>query len=382
MRVTVTQSNLQRALNIVNRAIAARPSLPVLSNVMLTTEDARLKLSATNLDLGINVWIGAKIEREGAITLPAKLFYDLVNNLSPQPVELDLDERTQTIQLQCGGTKSNIKGIDASEFPLIPEADANTGIAVPAHEFKRMIDQVAFAASKEESKPVLTGILTRIEGNTLVMSATDGYRLSERRTVLEAGADTPLSMIIPARTLQEVSRIVSDEDENVLISIPEGRSQVMFHLHETDVASSLIDGAFPDYERVIPAEHQTVTTVYTDELLRACKRSEIFAKDNAYTTRMSIEPGQDSMGHGEVKVWAQSNEKGDNESMIDGAVDGVPIEISFNIRYLIELLNVIGDDQIVLQTNTSADPCLVKPYHEDEYNAYVHVIMPMRVGQN
>lgn len=382
MRVTVTQANLQRALNTVNRAIAARPALPVLSNVMLSTEDARLKLSATNLDLGINVWIGAKIEHEGSITLPAKLFYDLVNNLSPERVDLELNERTLTVQLQCGGTRANIKGIDASEFPLIPEADANTGIAVPAHEFKRMIDQVAFAASKEESKPILTGILTRIEGNNLVMSATDGYRLSERRTALETGPDAALSMIIPARTLQEVSRIVSDEDENVLISIPEGRSQVMFHLHETDIASSLIEGAFPDYERVIPTEHQTVTTVYTDELLRACKRSEIFAKDNAYTTRMSIEPGEDSMGRGEVKVRAQSNEKGDNESMIDAAVDGVPIEISFNIRYLIELLNVIGDEQVVLQTNTSADPCLVKPYHEDEYNDYVHVIMPMRVGQN
>lgn len=382
MRVTVTQGNLQRALSIVNRAIAARPALPVLSNVMLSTEDARLKLSATNLDLGINVWIGAKIENEGAITVPAKLFSDLVTNLSPQPVDLDLDERTQTIQLQCGGTRANIKGIDASEFPLIPEADANTGVAVPAPEFKRMIEQVAFAASKEESKPVLTGILTRIEGNTLTMSATDGYRLSERKTVLETGVDTPLSMIIPARTLQEVARIISDDDENVLISIPEGRSQVMFHLHETDVASSLIEGAFPDYERVIPSEYQTLTTVYRDELLRACKRSEIFAKDNAYTTRMSIDPSEDNRGPGEVRVRAQSNEKGDNESMIDASVDGVPIEISFNIRYLIELLNVIGDDQVILQTNTSADPCLVRPFHNDEYNVYVHVIMPMRVGQN
>lgn len=381
MRVSVLQGNLHKALNIVNRAIAARPTLPVLNNVMLSTEDARLKLSATNLDLGINVWVGAKIEEEGSTTVPARLFYDLVSNLSPERVDLDLDNRTQTLHLQCGGTRANIKGIDASEFPLIPEADTNTGIAVPAQLFKRMIDQVAFAASREENKPVLTGILTRIEGNTLVMSATDGYRLSERRTALEHGVEKPITMIIPARTLQEVSRIIGEDDEDVLISIPEGRSQVMFHLHETDIASSLIDGQFPDYERVIPAKHQTLTTVYTDDLLKACKRSEIFAKDNAYTTRMSVQPGEDSMGHGEVRLNAQSNEKGDNESMIDASVDGVSIEISFNIRYLIELLNVIGDDQVVFQTNTSADPCLIRPFHEDENSAYVHVIMPMRVGQ-
>ncbi len=380
MRVSVLQANLHKGLSIVNRAVASRPTLPVLANVLLSTEDARLKLSATNLELGINVWIGAKVEEEGSITIPARLFLDLVSNLSPERIDMEVNTRTQTLNLRCGGTTTNIKGIDANEFPLVPEADANTGIAIPAQDFRQMIDQVAFAAARDDNKPVLTGIMTRIEDNEVTMSATDGYRLSERRTVLEVGAEQSLSMIIPSRTLQEVSRIISDDDESVLISIPEGRSQVMFHLRDVDVVSSLVDGAFPDYERVIPREYLTATSVYTDELLRACKRSEVFAKDNAYTTRMLIQPPADGMGPGEVRLKSQSTEKGDNESMLDASVDGDSVEISFNIKYLIELLNVIGDDQVVLQTNTAADPCLVRPYRVDEHNEFIHVIMPMRVG--
>ncbi len=381
MRVSVLQENLHKGLSIVNRAVASRPNLPVLANVLLTTEDSRLKLSATNLELGINVWIGAKIETDGAVTIPSRLFYDLTGNLSPERVDLELDPRTQTLNLRCGGTTTNIKGIDASEFPLVPEADANAGIAVPAQEFRRMIEQVVFASARDDNRPVLTGILVRAEGNTMTLAATDGFRLSERKTILEIGIDQPMEMIIPSKTLQEVSRIISDEDEEVLISIPEGRSQVMFHLREVDIVSSLIDGSFPPYERIIPNEFVTHTTVYTDELLRACKRSEVFAKDNAYTTRVYVVPSDDGMAPGEVRVKAQSNETGDNESMIDASVDGTAVDISFNIKYLIELLNVINDDQVILETISSEDPCLVRPYRSDEHNEYVHVIMPMRVGQ-
>lgn len=379
MRVSVLQENLQRALSIVNRAIPNRPTLPILSNVMLTTEDARLKLSATNLELGIHVWIGAKVEHEGAITIPAKLFYDLVSNLSPERVDMELDANTRTLNLRCGGTVTNIKGIDAGEFPLVPEADANTGIAMPAHEFRKMIDQVAFAAARDDNKPVLTGLYMRVHDNQVTLSATDGFRLSERRTTLEIASRQAFNLIIPSRTLQEVARIISDDDEDVLISVPEGRSQVMFHLRDIDVVSSLVEGAFPDYERVIPRNHQTVTTVYTDELLRAAKRSEVFARDNSFTTHMVVNPPEDGMGPGEVRLFAKANERGDNESMIDASVDGPPFEVSFNIKFLIELLNVIGDAQAVILTNTSSDPCLIRPMHMEEHNDFLHVIMPMRV---
>ncbi len=381
MRVSVLQENLQKGLSIVNRAISSRPTLPILANVLLSTEDSRLKLSATNLELGISVWIGAKVEQDGAVTVPARTLYELVSNLSPERVDMELDVRTQTINLRCGGTTTNIKGIDASEFPLIPEASAD-GVAVPAHEFREMIEQVAFAAAKDDNRPVLTGILARFEDNVITLASADGYRLSVRKAYIENPVKQAVNIIIPARALQEVARIISDEDELIYISMPEGRSQVMFHLAEVDVVSSLIEGKFPDYEGIIPRKKSTLTTVYRDELLLACKRSEVFARDNAFTTKISIIPSDDGVGPGEMRVRGQSNEKGDNESLVTASVDGTSVDISFNIRYLIDVLNVIKEDQVVIETNTSTDPGVVRPMKTDDdgLDHFVHVIMPMRGG--
>ncbi len=381
MRVSVLQENLQKGLSIVNRAISSRPTLPILANVLLSTEDSRLKLSATNLELGISVWIGAKVEQDGAVTVPARTLYELVSNLSPERVDMELEVRTQTINLRCGGTTTNIKGIDASEFPLIPEASAD-GVAVPAHEFREMIEQVAFAAAKDDNRPVLTGILARFEDNVITLASADGYRLSVRKAYIENPVKQTVNIIIPARALQEVARIISDEDELIYISMPEGRSQVMFHLAEVDVVSSLIEGKFPDYEGIIPRKKSTLTTVYRDELLLACKRSEVFARDNAFTTKISIIPSDDGVGPGEMRVRGQSNEKGDNESLVTASVDGTSVDISFNIRYLIDVLNVIKEDQVVIETNTSTDPGVVRPMKTDDdgLDHFVHVIMPMRGG--
>lgn len=381
MRVSVLQENLQKGLSIVNRAISSRPTLPILANVLLSTEDSRLKLSATNLELGISVWIGAKVEQDGAVTVPARTLYELVSNLSPERVDMELEVRTQTINLRCGGTTTNIKGIDASEFPLIPEASAD-GVAVPAHEFREMIEQVAFAAAKDDNRPVLTGILARFENNVITLASADGYRLSVRKAYIENPVKQVVSVIIPAKALQEVARIISDEDELIYISMPEGRSQVMFHLAEVDVVSSLIEGKFPDYEGIIPRKKSTLTTVYRDELLLACKRSEVFARDNAFTTKISILPSDDGVGPGEMRVRGQSNEKGDNESLVTASVDGTSVDISFNIRYLIDVLNVIKEDQVVIETNTSTDPGVVRPMRTDDdgLDHFVHVIMPMRGG--
>ncbi len=381
MRVSVLQENLQKGLSIVNRAISSRPTLPILANVLLSTEDSRLKLSATNLELGISVWIGAKVEQDGAVTLPARTLYELVSNLSPERVDMELEVRTQTVNLRCGGTTTNIKGIDASEFPLIPEASAD-GVAVPAHEFREMIEQVAFAAAKDDNRPVLTGILARFENNVITLASADGYRLSVRKAYIENPVKQVVNVIIPAKALQEVARIISDEDELIYISMPEGRSQVMFHLAEVDVVSSLIEGKFPDYEGIIPRKKSTLTTVYRDELLLACKRSEVFARDNAFTTKISIIPSDDGVGPGEMRVRGQSNEKGDNESLVTASVDGTSVDISFNIRYLIDVLNVIKEDQVVIETNTSTDPGVVRPMKTDDdgLDHFVHVIMPMRGG--
>jgi DNA polymerase III subunit beta len=376
MRASVLQENLSRGLSIVNRAISSRPSMPVLHNVLLTTDEARLKLSATNLELGITTWTGAKVEEEGAITVPARIFHDLVNTLSPERIDMELDARTNTLSLRCGGKSANIKGIDASEFPVVPEFEADSGIAVPAQPVREMIDQVVFAAAKEDNRPILTGILAKFEGSTFIMAAADGYRLSVRSTELETPVEKPFSLIIPAKTLGELARIISENDTVVHISIPSGRSQIMFHLETADIVSQLIDGKFPDYDQIIPKAHNTTTQVYTSEFLRACKYSEIFARDAANTTRIRIAPGESNLVPGQMHVIAQSQEKGDNEGVLEASVDGPGLEVSFNVRYLIDVLSVISEEQIVLETNGTSSPGVIKPLGRKDFT---YVVMPMSV---
>lgn len=380
MRVSVLQENLYRGLSIVSRAISSRPSLPILSNVLMMTEDARLRLSATNLQLGITVWIGAKVDRDGSITLPARTFQDLVATLPPERVDMDLDERTLTLHLNCAGKTANIKGMDAVEFPQVPEFQADRAISVRADVFKEMIEQVVFSAAKEENRPVLAGVLLRFEGDVFTMAAADGYRLSVRTTELEfsVGDRAPEPFIVPARTLQELGRIIGDDDDEVLIALPDGRGQVMFSLDSVLIVSQLIEGKFPDYEAIIPRRYETSLMAYTTELLAACRSSEVFAKDSAYTARVLIEPGSSANEPGQVIVAGQSQEKGDAQAPLEATIEGNAIEISFNIRYLIDVLNVIREDRVVLETSGSTAPGVVRPAGRDDF---IHVIMPMSTGR-
>lgn len=380
MRVSVLQENLYRGLSIVSRAIQSRPTLPILANVMLSTEDARLQLSATNLELGITAWIGAKVEEAGSITLPARTLQELVATLPPERVDMDLDVRTLTLHLRCGAKSANIKGMDANEFPLIPPFNPERALSIKARAFKEMVDQVVFASAREDNRPILTGVLMRFDGDLVTMAAADGYRLSVRTTELEFGLGDiePAPIIVPARTLQEISRVISDEDEEVQIALPDGRGQVMFRLSSVVIVSQLIEGKFPDYEAIIPRSYETSILAYTSDLLAACKSSEVFAKDSANTARVLIEPSGSPTVPGRVIVAGRSQEKGDAEAPLDASIEGQAVEVSFNIRYLIDVLSVIREEQVVLETSGPTSPGVVRPAGRDDF---IHVIMPMSTGR-
>lgn len=378
MKVSVLQENLSKGLSIVGRAVPTRPTMQVLGNVLLETEEGRLKLAATNLEMGITAWIGAKIEEDGAITLPARTFIDLVNQLSPERVDLNLDVRNQSLKVHCGATNSNIKGIDANEFPLIPQAGDDPGISISGPVLREMITQTVFAAAQDDNRPILTGVFTRITSDEMIMAAADGYRLSVRTTPLEIGATQPIELIIPARTLNELGRIISDEDEEVLISIPQGRNQVIFHLKNVDVASTLLDGKFPDYNAIIPKSYSTTTTAYTADLLRACKRADIFARDVNNNAKLVAAPADTPSAPGMVRLSATSTERGDADAVVDATVDGDAQEISFNVRYLIDALNVIKEEQVVLQSSGPTAPGIIKPMGREDFT---HVLMPMSIGR-
>lgn len=377
MRVTVLQENLTKGMSIVSKAVESRPTMPVLGNVLLETEDARLKLAAVNMSLGMGItcWIGAKIESSGSITLPAKTFSDLVNNLSPERVDLSLDEATQTINLKCGGTKSNIKGIDADEFPPVPQGGEGD-VIVDGRILKEMINQTVFAAASEDNRPILTGVYTRFEDDTLTMAAADGYRLAVRTTKLEQSFAEPIEMVIPGKAVAEVARIISDDDGEISITLPGDRDIVLFHLKHVDVSSQLLEGKFPDFGAIIPHSYSTSTVMYTADLLRACQRAEIFARDNAFSGRLYITPPKGPSEPGEVKVASRSQERGDNEGVLDASIEGEALDISFNIKYLIEVLRVIPDERVVLHSNGTANPGVLRLENRDDF---VHVIMPMSV---
>jgi DNA polymerase-3 subunit beta len=376
MKVSCLQENLSKGLSLVSRAVAARSTLPVLGNILLATDNGRLRLSATNLELGITCWVGAKIEEDGSITVPAKTFVDLVNTLPQDKVELDLNVRTQTLNLVCGRTQAHLKGIDAQEFPLIPCADLDNSLELNVEDFREMINQVVFAAATDEARPILTGVLAKIDGGALKLEAADGFRLAVRTASLSSPAETPVTAVIPARALAELARVIT-ADEPVYMSLPPGRGQVIFHHGSVELVSQLIEGNFPDLTAVIPKNYTTRTVLPTEEFRKACRTSDIFAREAAHTARLRIKPGSE-LEPGHVSISATSAETGDNVAEIDASVDGVPIEIAFNVKYLVDVLNVITTPNVALETSTATSPGIIRPVGRDDY---LYVAMPMHLGK-
>jgi DNA polymerase III subunit beta len=377
MKISVLQENLQKALASVVRVVDNRPTLPVLANVLLTTEDSRLRISATNLEVSVTTWIGAKIHEPGSITLPAKTLSELVSNLSNERVDMTLDTVSQSVNLRCGTTVSNLKGIDAEEYPMVPFS-SEPDFAVPAKVLKEMIKHTEFAAAKDESRPILTGVFTAIDGDVLTMAAADGYRLAVRTARLETPLDAPLSMVIPARTLNEVARAIDDDTANVMIQLPGERDLVIFKTDHTEIASQLLEGRFPDFRAIIPNGYSTSTVIETADLLRAAKRAEIFARDNANSARITVRPPSSPGDAGEMLVIGKSAERGDNEGMLQATIEGEELEISFNIKYLIDVLNVISEDRVIIESMGAASPGVIRPEGRDDFT---HVIMPMSTNR-
>jgi len=373
MRISVLQENLQKGLSIVSKAVDSRPTLPVLSNILLEADGSRLKLAATNLQLSITMWIGAKVDAPGSITLPAGTFKDLVNNLSPERVDLDLDPSNNTVHVHCGATNSNVKGISAEEFPPITHGEGSD-ISIEAKALKEMINHTAFAAATVDNRPILTGVYTELDGENITMAAADGYRLAVRHGKLGTPVAEPMNLVIPAKTLLEVARVIDENDEEIGISLPWKRDIVTFHLANVDISSQILEGRFPDFSAIIPRGYVTSTVMYTKDLLTACKRAQIFARDSANSGRLYVKPASGPGEPGEVQIVGKSAERGDLDGMLDASVEGEALDISFNIEYLIDVLNVINEDRVVFQSNGSENPGVIRPEDREDF---VHVIMPM-----
>jgi len=376
MKVTVLQESLAHGLSIVSRAVSPRSTLPVLSNVLVASDEGRLRLSATNLELGITCWIGARIEEEGSTTVPARTFVDLVGTLPQEQVSLSLATATQTLNVRCGASNTDIKCIDAQEFPPLPVPDMEGAILVNVADFKDMISQVVFAASVDEARPVLNGVLVMVDKDAITMAAADGFRLSVRKGTLSQPAPQPVTAIIPARALGELARIAADGNEMISMVMPKGRGQVIFRMKEVELVSQLIDGTFPDYQQIIPRSYKSRTILSTPALLKACKQAEIFAREGSNVARLDIKSAGD-LEPGAVEISAQSEETGSNETIVAATIEGVSLLIAFNVKYMREVLEVIKSPNVALETSAANAPGVVRPVGDDNF---LHVIMPMHLG--
>jgi len=316
------------------------------------------------------------VEEDGATTVPARTFVDLVSALPAERVDMELVVRTQTLNLKCGRFENNVRGIDATEFPLIPTADDDKAIRIDPEVLRTLVNQVVFAAATDESRPILTGVLARFDNDKVTFAASDGFRLAVRTAPLLEPVPAPLSVIIPARALAELGRISGDQEDPVTINITPSKSQVLFHLDHIELVSQLIDGNFPDYNQIIPKKKETRTVVGTAELLKACKAANVFARESANIVKLSIEPGSE-LAPGHVTLQATSAETGDNVGEMDAAVEGSPIQIAFNVKYLIDMLSAANAAQVALETSTPSSPGKFVPVGDD---SFLCVVMPMHIG--
>lgn len=382
MDVTCLQEHLQQALSLVSRAVATKTALPVLSNVSIKTNEGRLQVAATNLEIGITTVIDASVTEPGEVTVDARLLADFVNTLPAAPVSLRSEPGRFNLHVQCGegkhAIKAGINGLDPDDFPVIPSIEGEPFIAlVDPQALREMISQVEFAAASDESRPVLAGVLARFEGESLTLAAADGFRLAVREGKLLEPIGERLDAIIPGRAVRELGRILGDRTEPVRLAITPNRSQLLVHVDDTKFLSRLIDGTFPDYRQIVPREFNTRLEIGRDELLHSVRRASYFARDNNDVVRIAVTESGEDGEPGSLEVSANAAERGSSQSFVDAVVRGPETQIAFNARYLVDVLSVLRHGRVMIGMNGSNQAGVVRLPENDDY---VHVIMPMVIG--
>ncbi|MBA2289541.1 MAG: DNA polymerase III subunit beta [Chloroflexia bacterium] len=385
MKVSCLQEDLQRALGRVSRAVATRTTMPVLSNVWIGSEDGRLKIAATNMEFAVTTRIDANVEVEGMITVDARLLAEFVNTLPSGQVDLDLDTSRFSLTVRAGRDKAAINGLDARDFPVISTIkEEDFSVRIDGQLFRERILLVEFAAATDESRPVLAGVLTRFEGEMMVLASADGFRMAVAEGPMTGADGSPvapveerLDVIVPARYYRELARLIGDYDGDVTLSVTSQQRQILARFGDTEWVSQLIDGTFPDVKQIVPKEFSTRVDVGRDALLNAVRRASYFARENNDVIRFAIHNGEDEMTPGSVEVTANAAERGNSESFVDASIAGSELEIAFNSRYLADVLGVLKHGNVMLGMNGANQAGVVRPSGGDSYS---HVIMPMVIG--
>lgn len=369
MKFTCLQENLLKGLSTVSKAVPLRSPLPILSNVLVTAADGRLQLGATDLDTSITTYVGAAVEEDGAITVPAKLLQEFVSHLSPDTIAATL--KSDILHLSSGKTVSRFNGTSADDFPempVLPEGTKFPKLEIDPRVLNSAVGAVAFAASAEGGRPILSGILLKYSKNVLTVAATDGYRLSEKFIKLK-GKVEDFSVVVPAKTLLEASKIFSSSEEPIKMLLNADENRVLFASEEVLVSTGILDGEYPDYKRIIPTESVLNASFRAADLLEAVRLTNVFAKEDSII-KMVFDP------EGVVRVMSSSEEAGENKSEIEAVIEGESVEIAFNSKYLLDFLGNVKVENIIFETGGSITPGIIR---SEDFDDYMHLVMPVRV---
>lgn len=365
MKIICTKENLKKGLFVVSRVVGVGNPLQVLNNVLLRTDNGRVKLSSTNLEIGINTWVGGKIEEDGAITVPAKLINEYVNNLPTEKIVLETKDTNLSIESENYHT--NIKGLSFEDFPLIPQVAEEVFAKIDNKELRDVLSETVWASATNETQPEISGIFMVFEGGLLRVAATDRYRLAERTAVLKEEVQGKKEVIVPARTVSELYKILGTGEGLVEIFFSE--TQVLFKFDETELISRLIDGQYPDYKQIIPKEFKTEAVVDREEFIHALKATSLFAPDS---NNISLQVSE----QGDITVTASSIAAGENTTKVASKVTGGDSGAIFNFRYLLDCLQNLKEAKISLKLINDASPAMIVP---EGRNNYLYIVMPIKV---
>lgn len=365
MKATILQANFAKTINYISRIVSNRTTLPVLNNVLINAGDGKISMSATDLEVAITSKMAGKVDHDGKITIPARLLSDFVLNNRDNSIEIEL--KGLTLHLKSEHFEANIKGIDADEFPSIPSSENKTFCKIKLTDFSEALHQVNFAAANDDTRPVLAGVLVKFEGKELRMVATDSYRLAEKRIMLEKEFENK-EVIVPARTMNEVMRIISQSEMDGEIEIILDENQIFFGIEGVQVVSRLIEGSFPPYAQIIPAASKIVVKTNLAEILSALKMSSLFAKDIANNIKMEIADKK-------LILKSAAGESGDTTSSVAAETKGGKLEIAFNARYLMDVMNVLSGKEVEFKFNDDSAPGIITCEQDKDY---LYLAMPLK----
>ena len=372
MKLSCIQSNLRKGLATVSRAVATRSTIPETQNVLIATDNGRLRLTATNLEIAITTWIGAQIEEEGSVTIPARMLSDFINSLPDKKVDIETVANPIGLKIHCANFDAQMNGIDPENYPPIPNISDGPKISISSSDFKSSLSRVRFAVATDESRPALTGVKVDIKGNEFTLASADGFRLAIETGSCESSVEEDVSVIVPGRTMNEIFSLLGTDSGMLDMTVTEQKSQALFKFGDVEVVTQLIQGNFPDYERLIPGEKGTICRVNREEILQATNAASVFARDGSGIIRMV----SDDTDEGSIRIMSQAEELGSNESRVNASIEGEETRIAFNSKFLNEILSVLDGDEVEIETMSPSSPGV---FRSAANSGYLHIIMHMFV---